>query len=56
MPDLTKLTIDAATQAAQANGLPVVVSGAYSPGKKVRAQDPPANTKVNRGTTVTLFF
>ncbi len=56
VPDLTKQTIDVATQVAQANGLPVVVSGAYSPGKKVRAQDPPPNTKVNRGTTVTLFF
>ncbi|MGZ4734497.1 MAG: protein kinase domain-containing protein [Acidimicrobiia bacterium] len=49
-------TIDEATAAAQQEGLTVTVSGAYSPGKKVRAQDVPPGSQVKRGTLVTLFF
>jgi serine/threonine-protein kinase len=56
VPDLTKKTIDEATQIAQAAGLTVTVQGAYSPGKKVRAQDWPKGTPVKRGLLVTLFF
>ena len=56
VPDLTKKTIDQATQIAQAAGLTVTVQGAYSPGKKVRAQDWPKGTPVKRGLLVTLFF
>jgi beta-lactam-binding protein with PASTA domain len=56
VPDLTKKTIDQATLAAQTAGLTVTVQGAYSPGKKVRAQDWPKGTPVKRGLLVTLFF
>lgn len=56
VPDLTGKTIDAATAAAQQAGLTVTVQGAYSPGKKVRAQDWPKGTPVKRGLLVTLFF
>jgi serine/threonine-protein kinase len=56
VPTLKGLTIDAATARAQQTGLSVTVSGAYSPGKTVRAQAPDTGAKVHRGTVVTLFF
>jgi serine/threonine-protein kinase len=55
VPDLRTQTLDAATQALQALGLQPDTTG-YLPGRTVRAQDPPANTSVPVGTTVTLFF
>jgi beta-lactam-binding protein with PASTA domain len=56
VPDLVGKGIEEATALAQANGLPVVVSGAYSPRKQVKAQSPPKDAKVPRGTEVTLYF
>jgi serine/threonine-protein kinase len=56
VPKLKSLTIDAATGVAERAGLSVTVSGAYSPGKKVRAQAPDTGAKVHRGTVVTLFI
>jgi serine/threonine-protein kinase len=56
VPTLKGRTVDVATALAQRAGLSVTVSGAYSPGKTVRAQAPDAGAKVKRGTVVTLFF
>ena len=56
VPELWNKTIDEATAVAQQAGLTVTVSGAYSPGKKVRAQDVQPGSQVKRGTLVTLFF
>ena len=36
-------------------GLQVDVVG-YRPGRRVRQQDPPADTKLHRGETVTLYL
>jgi serine/threonine-protein kinase len=56
VPSLTGLTIDAATALAQKSGLTVAVQGAYSPGKKVRAQSPAKGAPIRRGQQVTLIF
>ncbi|CAB4769812.1 unannotated protein [freshwater metagenome] len=56
VPNVRGLTLDAASAQLQAAGLTSSVSGAYRPGAKVRAQDPPNGAVVKRGATVTLFF
>ncbi len=56
VPNMRGLTLDAASAQLQAAGLTSAVSGAYRPGAKVRAQDPPSGVVVKRGATVTLFF
>jgi serine/threonine-protein kinase len=56
VPDVTGLTIDAATAALQAKGLLVAVQGAYTPGKKVTAQSPGKGLPYRQGQTVTLTF
>jgi eukaryotic-like serine/threonine-protein kinase len=56
VPDVTGKTIDAATAAAQAQGLAVAVQGVYTPGKKVRAQSPAKGLPYRRGQVVTLIF
>lgn len=56
VPNVRGLTLDAASAQLQAAGLTSAVSGAYRPGAKVRAQDPPNGGVVKRGATVTLFF
>ena len=47
---------DAASALAQKSGLTVAVQGAYSPGKKVRAQSPAKGAPIRRGQQVTLTF
>ena len=56
VPNVRGLTLDDASAQLQAAGLTAALSGAYRPGAKVRAQDPPGAAVVKRGATVTLFF
>ncbi len=55
VPNLVGESLESATATLQAAGF-VVDTQSYLPGRVVRAQDPAANTKVNKGTKVTLFF
>jgi serine/threonine-protein kinase len=55
VPNLVGLTLEAAQQQLQAKGFEVDTQS-YLPGRLVRAQSPAANTSVNKGTKVTLFF
>jgi beta-lactam-binding protein with PASTA domain len=52
---LVGLTLEAAQTQLQAKGF-AVDTQSYLPGRLVRAQSPAANTSVNKGTQVTLFF
>lgn len=56
MPNFKGLTIEQANAAATAAGVQVQPQGVVSGGRKVRAQDVTANTKVKRNTIVTIFF
>jgi serine/threonine-protein kinase len=56
VPSVTGKTIDAATAAAQAQGLTVAVQGVYSPGKPVKSQSPAAGLPDRRGQVLTLIF
>jgi serine/threonine-protein kinase len=56
VPEFRLMTIDQANLAAAAAGVQLEVSGAFTPTKRVRAQDPPQGQKVKRGTAVTVFF
>jgi len=56
IPDVTGKTIDVATAQLQTSGLTAAVQGAYSPGKKVRAQSPAAGLPIRRGAVITLIF
>jgi serine/threonine-protein kinase len=55
VPNLVGQTLDSATATLQAAGF-AVDTQSYLPGRVVRAQDPAANSSVNKGTKVTLFF
>lgn len=55
VPNVIGQTVEAASQALSNAGLAADVQN-FGPGKKVRAQDPPAGTKVRRGAKVTLFL
>jgi serine/threonine-protein kinase len=55
VPNLVGLTLEAAQAQLQAKGFEVDTQS-YLPGRLVRAQSPAANTSVNKGTKVTLFF
>jgi serine/threonine-protein kinase len=55
VPKLVGKTLDAAQQELQAKGFEVDTQS-YLPGRLVRAQSPAADTTVNKGTTITLFF
>ncbi len=55
VPSLVGLSLEAAQQQLQAKGFEVDTQS-YLPGRLVRAQSPAANTSVNKGTQVTLFF
>jgi serine/threonine-protein kinase len=52
---LVGLTVEAASQQLQAAGLVPVVEN-YAPGRRVRATDPAAGTRVRKGARVTLFL
>jgi serine/threonine-protein kinase len=56
VPDLTRKTIDEASLTAQQVGLSVTVAGPYSPGRKVRLQNPPPGRPIRRGAVVTISF
>lgn len=56
VPSFKGSTIDQAGAAAAAAGVQVQAQGVFSGSRKVRAQDVTANTKVKRGTVVTIFF
>ncbi len=55
VPNLVGKTLEAAQQQLQALGFEVDTQS-YLPGRLVRAQSPAADTSVNKGTQVTLFF
>jgi serine/threonine-protein kinase len=55
VPGVVGQSVEAASQALAAVGLTPDVQN-YGPGKKVRAQDPPAGTTVRKGSKVTLFL
>jgi len=55
VPGVIGQTVEAASQALKAAGLSADVQN-FSPGAKVRAQDPSSGTKVKRGAKVTLFL
>jgi serine/threonine-protein kinase len=55
VPNLVNQSLETATATLQGLGF-VVDTQSYLPGRVVRAQDPAANTSVNKGTKVTLFF
>jgi beta-lactam-binding protein with PASTA domain len=55
VPNVVGMTVEGASQALSAVGLTPDVQN-YGPGKKVRAQDPPATTQVKKGSKVTLFL
>jgi serine/threonine-protein kinase len=60
-PDLVEIpsmagTVEEASQRLAALGLQATVQGNYRPGGRVIASDPPAGTKVKRGSTVRLFL
>jgi eukaryotic-like serine/threonine-protein kinase len=55
VPDVGKMTLDAATQKLQSLGFQVDTES-YLPGRIVRAQDPAAGKSVVKGSKVTLFF
>jgi serine/threonine-protein kinase len=55
VPNLVGQTLDAAQQTLQSLGFDVDTQS-YLPGRVVRAQSPAADTTVNKGTKVTLFF
>jgi serine/threonine-protein kinase len=55
VPDLVGTSLEAAQAQLQAAGFEVDTQS-YLPGRLVRAQSPAANTSVNKGTKVTLFF
>ncbi|HLM17225.1 MAG TPA: PASTA domain-containing protein, partial [Acidimicrobiia bacterium] len=55
VPSLVGSTLEAAQAQLQAKGFEVDTQS-YLPGRLVRAQSPAANTSVNKGTQVTLFF
>jgi beta-lactam-binding protein with PASTA domain len=52
---LVGMTVEAASQQLQAAGLVPVVEN-FAPGRRVRATDPAAGTRVRRGARVTLFL
>jgi serine/threonine-protein kinase len=55
VPNLIGQSVEAASTALSNAGLAADVQN-FAPGKKVRAQDPAAGTKVRRGAKVTLFL
>jgi serine/threonine-protein kinase len=55
VPNVIGQSVEAASQALSNAGLSADVQN-FGPGKKVRAQDPPAGTMVKRGAKVTLFL
>jgi serine/threonine-protein kinase len=55
VPNMVGKTLEAAQQQLQALGFEVDTQS-YLPGRLVRAQSPAADTTVNKGTKVTLFF
>jgi serine/threonine-protein kinase len=55
VPGVIGQSVEAASQALKAAGLSADVQN-FSPGAKVRAQDPSAGTMVKRGAKVTLFL
>ena len=55
VPNVIGQSVEAASQALTNAGLSADVQN-FAPGKKVRAQDPAAGTKVKRGAKITLFL
>ena len=55
MPNVIGQSVEVASQALTNAGLSADVQN-FAPGKKVRAQDPAAGTKVKRGAKITLFL
>jgi serine/threonine-protein kinase len=55
VPNVVGMTVEAASQALGAAGLTPDVQN-YTPGGRVRAQDPPGGTMVRKGSKVTLFL
>lgn len=55
VPNVVGMSVESAAQQLEAAGFKADVQN-FSPGKKVRAQDPQSGTKSRRGTEVTLFL